>query len=129
MTYLRKYLSNDRTTTAVTVVPSSAAFSTAAFHIGSGMRSERGMVATSGPNGEATVVGQVRQRRVVGRVDEPVNLARLVRVPLRHAEVLGSQRADVGDEREGRADVLRVGLDTWPFCITHGAPYLVGETS
>ena len=46
--YSRTYLVSAATTTAVTVVPSSRAFATAARHNSSGMRSERGIVlATS----------------------------------------------------------------------------------
>ena len=49
--YLLTYLVSAATTTAVTVVPSSRAFATAARHNSSGMRSERGIVlATSATN-------------------------------------------------------------------------------
>ena len=53
-----RYRCNAFTTTAVTVVPSAFAFSTAARHTSSGMRSERGIVATSadrGASGDAEV--------------------------------------------------------------------------
>jgi len=49
--YSRTYLVSAATTTAVTVVPSSRAFATAARHNSSGIRSERGIVlATSAPD-------------------------------------------------------------------------------
>ena len=54
MTYVETYRSSARTTTAVTVVPSRLAFATASRHRSGGMRSERGMVATSAPLGEVS---------------------------------------------------------------------------
>ena len=54
--YLPTYLVSAATTTAVTVVPSSLAFATAARHNSSGMRSERGIVlATSATDREVGV--------------------------------------------------------------------------
>lgn len=74
-----RYRLSAATTTAVTVVPSALAFSTAAVHTSSGIRSERGMVATSerlrdarpganaGP-GSLAGVGHVAQRRGARKV-------------------------------------------------------------
>src|SRR4051812_13362011 len=71
-THRRRYRSNALTTTAVTVVPSARAFSTAACHTSSGMRSERGIVGMSvHPRGAAggAVVGLVGRVGVAGVLD------------------------------------------------------------
>lgn len=59
MTYRRTYRFNAARTTAVTVVPSSRAFSSAACHTSSGMRIARGVVS-------ATALGPHPQRLAPG---------------------------------------------------------------
>ena len=95
--YLRRYRLSAAMTTAVTVVPSEAAFSTAAVQMSSGMRSERGMVAMSADHNPASTEQTLSLDGLLGR---------------RPGEDVPRSDGLTNEPRAGRFGAVRVAADT-----------------